>query len=159
MLVLECICPKSIFAKCTRLACLLSFASLFLMAPHKSGSTLRESHKGTMIVDKNGKKWINVNIMVTMNEGGWKWIKEWIEKQNWITGLKVDEMDNTSLHTSLYVFIKAEVVKMVKGAKIMWRFACADVLFCFTVFSRAATNSYVSNGALGRISIWRKITF
>ena len=56
MLVLECICPKSIFAKCTRLACLLSFASLFLMAPHKSGSTLRESHKGTMIVDKNGKK-------------------------------------------------------------------------------------------------------
>ena len=29
MLVPKCIYPKSIFAKCTRLACLLSFASLF----------------------------------------------------------------------------------------------------------------------------------
>ena len=28
MLVLKCIYPKSVFAKCTRLACLLSFASL-----------------------------------------------------------------------------------------------------------------------------------
>ena len=30
MLIPKCIYPKSIFAKCTRLACLLSFASLFL---------------------------------------------------------------------------------------------------------------------------------
>ena len=29
MLVPKCIYPKSIFEKCTRLACLLSFASLF----------------------------------------------------------------------------------------------------------------------------------
>ena len=29
MLVLKCIYPKSVFAKCTQLACLLSFASLF----------------------------------------------------------------------------------------------------------------------------------
>ena len=30
MLVPKCIYPKSIFAKCTRLACLLSFASLLM---------------------------------------------------------------------------------------------------------------------------------
>ena len=33
MLLPKCIYPKSIFAKCTRLACLLRFAGLFLSDP------------------------------------------------------------------------------------------------------------------------------
>ena len=36
MLVPKCIYPKSIFANCTRLACLLSFASLSISKPHLS---------------------------------------------------------------------------------------------------------------------------
>ena len=38
MLVPKCIYPKSIFSKCTRLACLLSFASLFCVEKSERGA-------------------------------------------------------------------------------------------------------------------------